>query len=136
VTRKQQAADPSKHPQDQTATRARSRPVAHDENLIDSRQKAPKGSHPRTLPQGRLSSTWKLEEAKAKFSEVVRRAHDHGPQYVTVRGKRTVAVIDAAELDRLRPVEPPRVPLVQFLESLYVEGLDLGRDRDPGRDVV
>jgi prevent-host-death family protein len=73
-----------------------------------------------------------LEEAQAKFSEVVRRAHHHGPQYVTVRGKRTVAVIDAAELDRLRPVEPPRVPLVQFLESLYVEGLDLARDRDRG----
>jgi hypothetical protein len=46
------------------------------------------------------------------------------------------AVIDAAELDRLRPVQPPRIPLVQFLKSLYVEGLDLGRDRDPGRDVV
>ena len=80
------------------------------------------------------SATWKLEEAKAKFSEVVRRAHDLGPQYVTVRGKQAVAIIDAAELERLLPANPAVLPLVQFLESLYVEGLDLTRDRDLGRD--
>jgi len=82
----------------------------------------------------RFSATWKLEEAKAKFSEVVRRAHDEGPQYVTVRGKQAVAMIDAAELERLLPANPAVVPLVQFLESLYVEGLDLTHDRDFGRD--
>jgi prevent-host-death family protein len=75
-----------------------------------------------------------LEEAKAKFSEVVRRAHDQGPQYVTVRGKQAVAIIDAAELEQLLPASPEVVPLVQFLESLYVEGLDLTRDRDLGRE--
>ena len=80
------------------------------------------------------SATWKLEEAKAKFSEVVRRAHDQGPQNVTVRGKPAVAIIDAAELERLLPSNPAVVPLVQFLESLSVEGLDLTRDRDLGRD--
>ena len=86
------------------------------------------------LPQVARSAIWKLEEAKAKFSEVVRRAHDQGPQYVTVRGKPAVAIIDAAELERLLPPNPAIVPLVQFLESLYVEGLDLTRDRDLGRD--
>ena len=81
------------------------------------------------------SQSWKLEDAKAKFSEVVRRAHDQGPQYVTVRGKPTVAIIDVAELQRLLPPETTPVPLVEFLESLYVKGLDLERDRDVGRDV-
>ena len=85
-------------------------------------------------PQVARSAIWKLEEAKAKFSEVVRRAHDQGPQYVTVRGQQGVAIIDAAELERLLPPNPAVVPLVQFLESLYVEGLDLTRDRDLGRD--
>ena len=80
-------------------------------------------------------ATWRLEEAKARLSEVVRRAHDRGPQYVTVRGKRAVAIIDAAELDRLMPARPAVVPLVDFLESLHVEGLDLTRERDVGRDV-
>ena len=84
-------------------------------------------------PRAPRTTTWKLEDAKAKFSEVVRRAHDHGPQYVTVRGKPAVAVIDVAELERLLP---PRaaVPLVDFLEGLHLEGLELARDLDLGRD--
>ena len=82
------------------------------------------------------TATWKLEDAKAKFSEVVRRAHDQGPQYVTVRGKPAVAIIDVAELARFMPKPPGAVALVDFLESLYVEGLDLSRERDLGRDPV
>lgn len=78
--------------------------------------------------------TWKLEEAKARFSEVVRRAQSEGPQRVTVRGEPAVVVIDAAELERLAPTEE-RLPLVQFLESLDLDGLDLTRERDTGRDV-
>jgi antitoxin Phd len=92
--------------------------------------KADKATATRTV-----SPSWKLEDAKAKFSEVVRRAHAEGPQYVTVRGKPSVAVIDAAELERLLPSHKPRLPLVPFMESLYVEGLDLERDADRGRDV-
>jgi antitoxin Phd len=75
-----------------------------------------------------------LEDAKAKFSEVVRRAHAEGPQYVTVRGKSSVAVIDVAELERLLPAREPRLPFVDFMESLHIEGLDLTRDTDTGRD--
>lgn len=79
--------------------------------------------------------TWKLEDAKARFSEVVRRARDEGPQYVTVRGEPAVAIIDVAELERLQPHEEARLPFVAFMESLYVEGLDLECDRDRGRDI-
>jgi antitoxin Phd len=81
------------------------------------------------------SGRWKLEDAKARFSEVVRRARDEGPQYVTVRGKPAVAIIDAAEFQRLLPADKPRLPFVQFMESLYVDGLDLERTEDRGRDV-
>ena len=88
-----------------------------------------------THTQARSDATWRLEEAKARFSEVVRRAHAQGPQYVTVRGKRAVAIIDATELDRLLPANPAVVPLVEFLESLQIEGLDLTRERDHGRNV-
>jgi prevent-host-death family protein len=78
--------------------------------------------------------SWKLEDAKARFSELVRRAHTEGPQAVTVRGRRAVVVIDAAAFERLAaPVEA--VPLVQFLQSLDMSGLDLSRERDAGRDL-
>jgi len=78
---------------------------------------------------------WKLEDAKARFSEVVRRARSEGPQRVTVRGRDAVVVISAEEFERLLP-EKRRLPFVRFMESLYVDGLDLSREHDHGRDVV
>jgi len=45
-----------------------------------------------------------------------------------------VVVISAEELERLLP-EEQRLPFVAFMESLHVEGLDLGREPDYGRDV-
>ena len=79
--------------------------------------------------------SWKLEDAKARFSEVVRRAQSEGPQRVTVRGKEAVVVISAAELQELLPRPEQQLPLVDFMESLYVEGLDLTREPDRGRDI-
>ena len=77
---------------------------------------------------------WKLEDAKARFSEVVRRARSEGPQRVTVRGKDAVVIISAEELDQLLP-RKERLPFVAFMESLHIEGLDLTREPDYGRDV-
>jgi antitoxin Phd len=79
-------------------------------------------------------STWKLEDAKARFSEVVRRAHLDGPQAVTVRGRRAVVVLDADEYERLAAPKPD-LPLVDFLSRLEMTGLDLTRERDTGRDI-
>jgi prevent-host-death family protein len=79
------------------------------------------------------ATTWKLEDAKARFSEVVRRAHSEGPQAVTVRGRRAVVVLDADEYERLAAPKPS-VSLVNFLESLDMTGLDLTRDVDVGRE--
>ena len=97
-------------------------------------------SAPPSLPKAQKPSragrtaTWKLEDAKAKFSEVVRRAHDQGPQYITVRGKPTVAIVDISELERWMPTPPGRIPLVDFLESLDLKDLNLDRERDLGRN--
>ncbi|WP_413992137.1 type II toxin-antitoxin system Phd/YefM family antitoxin [Labrys okinawensis] len=87
------------------------------------------------MPRNLKSSSWKLEEAKARFSEVVRRAHAEGPQYVTVRGRPSVAIIDVEELQRLLPKKAEPLPFVAFMESLHAEGLDLSRTTDSGRDV-
>ncbi len=83
------------------------------------------------VPSG---ARWKLEDAKARFSEVVRRAQSEGPQHVTVRGKDSVVVISVDDLARISP-PPDQVPLVTFLESLHLDGLDLERDPDLGRNV-
>lgn len=44
---------------------------------------------------------WRLQDAKARFSELVRHAHREGPQHVTVHGREAVVVIDSEEFDRL-----------------------------------
>lgn len=49
-----------------------------------------------------LLSGWKLGEAKAKFSNVVRLAASGQPQRVTVHGKDAVVIISASEFERLR----------------------------------
>lgn len=46
-------------------------------------------------------SAWKLQDAKAHFSAVVREAQEKGPQRVTVHGKDAVVVVAAAEFDRM-----------------------------------
>ena len=89
-----------------------------------------------TLPAPRVKRYrgWKLEDAKARFSELVRLAQSEGPQRVTVRGRDAVVVISAEELERLLPKEQ-HLPFVEFMESLHVDGLDLSREPDYGRDV-
>jgi prevent-host-death family protein len=79
---------------------------------------------------------WKLGDAKARFSELVRRAQTEGPQRVSIRGREAVVVIAADELARLMPPTSDTVPFVTFMESLSVDGLDLTRERDLGRDVT
>lgn len=83
-----------------------------------------------------LPAAWKLEDAKARFSEVVRRAQSEGPQRVTVRGRDAVVIISVAELDRLLPKDASNPAFVPFLEGLGLEGLSLERDVDLGRDVA
>jgi prevent-host-death family protein len=44
---------------------------------------------------------WPLQDAKARFSELVRKAKYEGPQHVTVHGRDEVVVIAAEEFRRL-----------------------------------
>ena len=83
-----------------------------------------------------IQPAWKLEDAKARFSELVRRARAEGPQRVTVRGKDAVVVIAVETLEKLLPPEKPRQNLVDFLQGLDIGDLDLTRGRDTGRDIA
>jgi antitoxin Phd len=79
---------------------------------------------------------WKLEEAKARFSEVVRRAREQGPQRVTYHGKDAVVVIAVDDLKRLLPAERPRRSIVDFLQETALGEIDVRREPDRGRDVA
>ena len=45
---------------------------------------------------------WIFQDAKARLSEVVRRARSEGPQHVTVHGRNAVVVIAEEEFRRLK----------------------------------
>ena len=46
--------------------------------------------------------SWLLQDAKARFSELVRRVRSEGPQRVTVHGRDEVVVVSAEEFRRLK----------------------------------
>jgi prevent-host-death family protein len=65
-----------------------------------------------------VARTWQLQEAKNKFSEVVRRARSEGPQVITVRGEEEAVVISMEEYRARHSHEPDRPPpgsLADFL---------------------
>ena len=77
--------------------------------------------------------TWQLQEAKQRFSEVVRRALDEGPQFVTRNGKAAVVVLDVAEYRRLKGVP---LDFKEFLLTMpRIDDLEIERSKDPPRDV-
>jgi prevent-host-death family protein len=52
--------------------------------------------------QPRVPGRWVLQDAKARFSELVRRVRSEGPQHVTVHGRDEVVVVSAEEFRRLK----------------------------------
>jgi len=98
----------------------------------------PDGSgNPKPRTKRRADRVWKLEDAKAKFSEVVRLARSEGPQRVTLRGKEAVAVVAIEELDRMTSRAPakPEPSLIELLQSTEIYKLDIERSRQGPRKV-
>ena len=57
------------------------------------------------VPKARAASLpgyWLLQDAKARFSELVRRVRSDGPQHVTIHGRDEVVVVAAEEFRRLK----------------------------------
>ena len=66
--------------------------------------------------------SWKLEDAKARFSEVVRLARSQGPQRVTVRGKDAVVVMSVEDLERLSP-QIRELPLEAAIPTIPIDAI-------------
>lgn len=81
-----------------------------------------------------MSNTWALQDAKARFSEVVRHAQQQKPQFISVRGKPAVVIISEQQY---RALISPKTSLVTLFRQSPLMGLDLSLERDnsPNRDV-
>lgn len=79
---------------------------------------------------------WKLADAKARFSELFRRAFEDGPQRITRQGKDAVIVIREDDFDRLSQATDPRRNLADFLLESPLHGaeLDIEREREPEQE--
>ena len=68
---------------------------------------------------------WKVQDAKARFSEVVDRALHDGPQVVTRHGENTVVIVAYREFIGTEPVQDFK----DFLMSIPGVGLDIKPSR-------
>jgi prevent-host-death family protein len=77
---------------------------------------------------------WQLQEAKNRFSEVVRKASNEGPQFVTKHGKESVVVLSVTDYNQ--QIER-KESLFNFLEKspLKESELNVERDKSAGREV-
>lgn len=76
---------------------------------------------------------WQLQEAKQRFSELVRRAQSEGPQVVTRHGEEVVVVVPAEEFRRMSGQKPDFKEFLMSGPDLSV--LDLERPREMPRNV-
>ncbi len=72
-------------------------------------------------------STWQLQEAKSRLSEVIRKAAKEGPQKITVHGEPTAVVISSKEYERLRH---PQGSFVEFMRRSPLYGVKLTLRRE------
>ena len=91
---------------------------------------------PRTKP-ARQPGHWLLQDAKARFSELVRRVRSEGPQHVTVHGRDEVVVISAEQFRKLKG-ERTGEALIAALQASPHRDIDIepARGSFPVRDVI
>jgi prevent-host-death family protein len=81
-----------------------------------------------TRTRGIRSGQWALQDAKARFSEVVRKAQTEGPQRITVHGREEVVVVSVEEYRRAKG-EATGQALVDALRDSPLRGVKIERPR-------
>jgi prevent-host-death family protein len=83
---------------------------------------------------GLVSMRWQVQEAKQRFSEVVRAAEAGEPQVVTRHGEEIVVVVDIEEYRRLHGGP---VSLMDYLGTgpCCDDDLEIERSRDLAREI-
>jgi prevent-host-death family protein len=95
-----------------------------------------KPSKPHSRTRDRRLGRWLLQDAKARFSELVRRVRTEGPQHVTVHGRDEVVVVAAEEFRRLKGDLTGEALVAAMQASPYREvDIEPRRDRMSVRDI-
>lgn len=80
---------------------------------------------------------WQMQEAKARFAELIEEAERNGPQTVTKHGKPRAVVVSSEQFEAMQKGTAPKADFVDFLLSIPKsdEGFDIERDKDAGREI-
>jgi antitoxin Phd len=81
-----------------------------------------------------ISNTWQLQEAKNKFSSLVEKAIQIGPQIVTKRGEDVVVILNVADYKKLIS---PLTKLTDFFKNspLTKVELNIQRSKEETRNI-
>jgi len=84
-----------------------------------------------------MSTKWQMQEAKARFGELVRKAGSEGPQVVTFRGVEAAVVLSMEDYKRMQPDKKSFVDHILNGPKLDDDIVDMinERSRDTGRDI-
>ena len=96
---------------------------------LSKQRPAPPKARKTRAPKGR-SGYWLLQDAKARFSELVRKAHSEGPQHVTVHGRDEVVVITVEEFRRLKGTVTGKA-LIDAMQASPHREIDIEPRRGP-----
>ena len=74
-----------------------------------------------------METRWQLQDAKNRFSELVEKAINFGPQTVTKRGVEAVVVLS---FDEYKKLTKPKSNLVDFFKNSPLHDIELDLERD------
>lgn len=72
--------------------------------------------------------TWAVQDAKARFSEILDIAHKKGPQIITRRGVETAVLCPIEEWKRIHRPTPPQPPKRMLSNEEFLALLRSGPD--------
>ena len=80
--------------------------------------------------------SWQMQEAKARLSEVVKRAEHEGPQDITLHGRSVAVMLSREAFDRLAGSGESLVAFMQRSPLYGLEDVRLDRDKSSTREVA
>lgn len=82
-----------------------------------------------------LNNLWQLQDAKNRFSNLVDKANNIGPQIVTKHGKEAVVVLSISEYKKL---VKPKINIIKFFQKSPLSDFDIDfkRGKELPREIT
>jgi len=77
-----------------------------------------------------------MQEARARLSELVRRAESEGPQDITLHGRSVAVVVSRATFERLSSNKHSLVEFMRQLPLYALDNIEFERDMNTTREVL